>query len=89
MPSSHYIDKKKKKKKNEKNSAIMAAEDEKQEQNEQIVALRDSLNFNVKHPLQNKWTLWFDSQQKKATQQNWHDNLKKLITVETVEDFWG
>ncbi|KAJ3198870.1 hypothetical protein HDU67_003247, partial [Dinochytrium kinnereticum] len=54
-----------------------------------VFAFKDPVNFTVKHPLQHKWTLWYDSQQKKATQSNWHDNLKNLITIETVEDFWG
>ncbi|KAJ3332365.1 hypothetical protein HDU76_000466 [Blyttiomyces sp. JEL0837] len=54
-----------------------------------LMVLEDPINFNVKHPLQNKWTLWYDAQQKKATQANWHDNLKNLITVDTVEDFRG
>ncbi|KAI9350165.1 putative eukaryotic initiation factor 4E [Obelidium mucronatum] len=46
-------------------------------------------DITVKHKLNRKWTLWFDSQQKRATQTNWHDSLKNLITFETVEDFWG
>ncbi|KAJ3193831.1 hypothetical protein HK101_004000 [Irineochytrium annulatum] len=54
-----------------------------------VFGFQDPVNFSVKHPLQNKWTLWYDSQQKKATQANWHDNLKNLITIDTVEDFWG
>ncbi|KAJ3111897.1 hypothetical protein HDU96_005176 [Phlyctochytrium bullatum] len=59
------------------------------DEGEVVFAFEDPVNFTVKHPLQHKWTLWYDSQQKKATQTNWHDNLKKLITIETVEDFWG
>ncbi|KAI8809961.1 eukaryotic translation initiation factor 4E [Cladochytrium replicatum] len=55
----------------------------------EISALVDSINYNVKHPLQNRWTLWFDNPQKKTTQANWSQNLKKVITVGTVEDFWG
>ena len=27
--------------------------------NEQITVFHDPDNFNVKHPLSNKWTLWF------------------------------
>ena len=52
-------------------------------------AFDDPKNFNVKHPLQNKWTLWFDNPQKKSTAASWSDNLKQVITVDTVEDFWG
>lgn len=54
-----------------------------------ITALEDPINFSVKHPLQRKWTLWYDCPDKKATNQNWDEQLKKLITIDTVEDFWG
>ncbi|KAJ1552605.1 hypothetical protein HK405_010685 [Cladochytrium tenue] len=54
-----------------------------------VTVIEDPINFTVKHALQRRWTLWFDSQAKKATQANWHDNLKKLVTFDTVEDFWG
>ncbi|KAJ3107966.1 hypothetical protein HDU97_002546 [Phlyctochytrium planicorne] len=65
----------------------MTAEDENKE--DVVFAFEDPVNFNVKHQLQNKWTLWYDSQPKKATQASWHDHLKNLITINTVEDFWG
>ncbi|KAJ3349810.1 hypothetical protein HDU83_000257, partial [Entophlyctis luteolus] len=43
----------------------------------------------VKHRLNRRWTLWFDAQQKRANQVNWHDALKNVIEFDTVEDFWG
>jgi translation initiation factor 4E len=43
----------------------------------------------VKHPLQHSWTLWYDCPSRKVSHSNWHENLKKLITFDTVEDFWG
>lgn len=49
----------------------------------------DPDNFNVKHPLHCGWTFWFDNPSKKKTFNSWSQNLKKLITVFTVEDFWG
>ncbi|KAJ3299183.1 hypothetical protein HK104_009787 [Borealophlyctis nickersoniae] len=49
----------------------------------------DPMNFNVKHPLEHRWTLWFDNPGKKATQANWAFSLKNLITLDSVEDFWG
>ncbi|KND04093.1 uncharacterized protein SPPG_08940 [Spizellomyces punctatus DAOM BR117] len=49
----------------------------------------DPKNFNAKHPLQNRWTMWFDNPGKRTNQHNWSNNLKNLITVDTVEDFWG
>ncbi len=54
-----------------------------------VTAFDDAEAFNVKHPLQNKWTFWFDNPGKKATQANWSANLKEIMTVDTVEDFWG
>jgi translation initiation factor 4E len=57
---------------------------------ETITAFDDPQAYNVKHPLANSWTLWFDSpSNKKTTQANWSANLKNLITIDTVEDFWG
>ena len=52
-------------------------------------AIEDPVNFNVKHPLKNKWTLWFDNPGKKANDANWGASMKRLITIDTVEDFWG
>ncbi|CDS06777.1 hypothetical protein LRAMOSA09302 [Lichtheimia ramosa] len=49
----------------------------------------DRINYNVKHPLHNSWTLWFDNPHKKANTASWSQNLKEIVTVETVEDFWG
>ncbi|KAJ3181903.1 hypothetical protein HDU85_003419 [Gaertneriomyces sp. JEL0708] len=49
----------------------------------------DPVNFNMKHPLESRWTLWFDNPQKRANQSNWGDRLKSLVTFDTVEDFWG
>ncbi|ORZ01250.1 translation initiation factor eIF 4e-like domain-containing protein [Syncephalastrum racemosum] len=49
----------------------------------------DRINYNVKHPLHNSWTLWFDNPGKKASVSSWSQNLKEIVTLETVEDFWG
>ncbi|XP_047020719.1 eukaryotic translation initiation factor 4E1-like [Helicoverpa zea] len=39
---------------------------------------------NVKHPLGSEWSFWLFTNQKK----NWADNLVKLATFDTVEDYW-
>jgi len=44
--------------------------------------------FTTKHPLQHTWTWWFDSPKGKITQSSWANNLKKIYTFSTVEDFW-
>ena len=38
---------------------------------------------------QNKWTLWYDNPQRKATQQSWSRFLKKVTEFDHVEDFWA
>lgn len=39
-----------------------------------------------KHPLQNKWALWYFKADKSK---DWKDNLKLVISFDTVEDFWA
>jgi len=53
------------------------------------VAVPEPSNFNVKHPLQNAWTIWFDNPGKRTNVASWGDFLKKVTTVATVEDFWS
>jgi translation initiation factor 4E len=55
-----------------------------------ITVFQDPINFNVKHPLQNKWTLWYDDAAgMKQNQLSWDENLKLIMTVDTIEDFFG
>ncbi|EOR03733.1 hypothetical protein E3P92_03358 [Wallemia ichthyophaga] len=50
----------------------------------------DATGFNVKHPLFNAWTLWFDNPSKKSSgAHNWLDDTKEVITFDSVEEFWG
>ncbi|RYP41373.1 hypothetical protein DL768_010506 [Monosporascus sp. mg162] len=53
-----------------------------------ITVFHDKDNFNVKHPLQNKWTLWF-TKPSSGKGDNWNDLLKEIITFNSVEEFWG
>jgi len=48
----------------------------------------DPANFQSKHPLQNRWTWWYDNPGKKTSQGNWGEFLKPIMTFDTVEDFW-
>jgi hypothetical protein len=43
----------------------------------------DPNNFAIKHPLQNRWTLWYDNPGKKSAE-SWEANLKKIVTFDTV-----
>jgi len=57
------------------------------EKSEDVLASPD--DFQVKHPLQDSWTWWFDNPKKKSTQASWGANLKKIYSFSTVEDFWS
>ncbi|KAJ6667828.1 hypothetical protein lerEdw1_016149 [Lerista edwardsae] len=39
-----------------------------------------------KHPLQNRWVLWFFKNDKSKT---WQENLRLVTKFDTVEDFWA
>ncbi|KAI9014442.1 translation initiation factor eIF 4e-like domain-containing protein [Phycomyces nitens] len=69
------------------------ANDEGKTDNQENVSMttvfHDRNNYNVKHPLQNTWTLWFDNPGKKANINSWAQNLKEVVSISTVEDFWG
>ncbi|XP_035746245.1 eukaryotic translation initiation factor 4E [Egretta garzetta] len=40
----------------------------------------------IKHPLQNRWALWFFKNDKSKT---WQANLRLISKFDTVEDFWA
>ena len=46
------------------------------------------------HPLEHKWTLWFDNQKSggagsgKMSAAAWGQTLRSVYTFDTVEDFW-
>ena len=41
-----------------------------------------------KHPLEHKWTLWFDNPNGRQKQESWGSSLRSVYTFDTVEDFW-
>ncbi|TDH73021.1 uncharacterized protein CCR75_003098 [Bremia lactucae] len=45
-------------------------------------------NEATKHPLQNRWVLWYDNPKKRHSTDSWEENLKNVYTFNTVEDFW-
>jgi len=45
-------------------------------------------DFSKKHPLENKWTLWFDNPQTRQTTNKFGQTLRSVYTFDTVEDFW-
>ena len=40
----------------------------------------------VKHPLQNRWALWYFKNDKAKS---WTENLRLISKFDTVEDFWA
>ena len=40
----------------------------------------------IKHPLQNKWSMWFFKNDKSKS---WTENLRIITNFDTVEDFWA
>jgi translation initiation factor 4E len=68
---------------------VVDSNDTKEDDDTPKTVFDDPKEYNVKHPLQNTWTLWFDNPGKKANQTNWSENLKEIVNVNTVEDFWG
>lgn len=53
---------------------------------EEVVAVPPEVS--IKHPLQHRWTLWYDNPKKPSSAESWEENLKKIFTFDTVEDFW-
>ncbi len=45
-------------------------------------------DLQKKHPLENKWTLWFDNPQTKQTMNKYGQTLRSVFTFDNVEDFW-
>jgi len=74
--------------KEEKNN-ILPEEQEKEIKNEEMQKIID------KHPLQFSWTLWYkkgtNSRDKRNTteKKNWEDEIKKIYSFDTIEDFWS
>jgi hypothetical protein len=45
-------------------------------------------DFSKKHPLNCRWTLWFDNPSGKQTMNKYGQTLRAVYTFDTVEDFW-
>lgn len=41
------------------------------------------------HPLETPWTFWFDKKPTKGSTSSYVENLRNLVTVRTLEEFWG
>lgn len=52
-----------------------------------ILPLADG-NSDGKHPLECRWTLWFDPGSGKNNMATWGQTLMPVYSFQTVEDFW-
>lgn len=43
------------------------------------------MDYSIKHPLQNCWTLWYFENDRSLP---WEQNQKQVSSFDTVEDFW-
>ena len=41
--------------------------------------------MQIKHPLQNTWTLWYYENDRNK---NWEENQREITNFDTAEDFW-
>ncbi|MEE6460634.1 hypothetical protein FKM82_001048 [Ascaphus truei] len=60
----------------------LPTDEEKTETGQEVVSPE---NY-IKHPLQNRWALWFFKNDKSKT---WQANLRLISKFDTVEDFWA
>lgn len=44
--------------------------------------------FSNLHPLQRAWTMWYDNPGGRSNPKNWFENIKRIITFGTIEEFW-
>eukprot|EP00877_Chromochloris_zofingiensis_P007497 jgi/Chrzof1/2/Cz01g00030.t1 len=45
-------------------------------------------DFSKKHPLEHRWTLWFDNPSVKQSVAKFGQGLRAVYSFDTVEDFW-
>ncbi|XP_062499245.1 eukaryotic translation initiation factor 4E-like [Corticium candelabrum] len=67
----------------QEDAASPSHEEEQQQASSESPALSEE---SIKHPLQNTWALWFFKNDKTKS---WKENLMKVTSFSTVEDFWG
>lgn len=71
---------------NDKSSAPDAASEATDDSSPTV--FNSSENFSIIHPLTSSWTLWY-VKPSTAAKEEWKDLLTKVVTVSSVEEFWG
>ncbi|KAF8064643.1 EIF4E1 [Scenedesmus sp. PABB004] len=51
-------------------------------------AADDTPDFSKRHPLEHKWTLWFDNPSTKQSLTRYGQGLRPVYSFDSVEDFW-
>jgi len=50
----------------------------------------DASDLSIRHPLEHKWVMYYDAPPKgKVSADDWQTHVKRIMEIETVEDFWG
>lgn len=57
--------------------------------NQDLTVFDSVTAFTVRHPLYARWQLWFDSASKQDKAKSWDEALVKVISFDSVEEFWG
>ncbi len=60
---------------------------------ESEVAVLTPFDLSIRHPLQHRWTMWYDTPSTsdvkgRPSSSKWNSSLKQIFTFDTVEDFW-
>ena len=56
-----------------------------------VTVFSDPTDFTVKHPTQYNWTLWVKKDktaQGGSQEKNWEEAIERIVTLNSVEDFW-
>ena len=48
----------------------------------------DEIDGSRRHPLEYRWTLWFDNPAQKQSMNKFGQGLRPVYSFDTVEDFW-
>jgi translation initiation factor 4E len=90
LPVHLYLYEQKKDKEEHSNQEESNQEEQpKQDKDKLITVFDDPINFNCKHPFSNAWDLWIDNKNVKPKSDNWLDTIKKIVSFDSIEDFWS
>lgn len=77
---------------NHSSSGSINADETRERQIEGKTCFDDPSNYDVHHPTIGNWVLMFDLRANKNSNTNqnaWYDQMKKIQTIQSLEDYWG